>query len=410
MHVMTTERVPIKLWSPPIQHAPACDTWPGELRLDCELPDGLYCSCQREVIQQFKNLANHPLTFKHVAGMPDFHLGYGMPIGGVLATRGGVIPNAVGVDIGCGMIAMRTQWLAREFDSDRLQELRMAIHQRVPVGNAHHTNPVGLPDVRIGQSLPVVGKELLRAAYQMGTLGGGNHFIELQSDDGGGLWIMLHSGSRNIGYQVCQYYHKVAQQLMARYHSNIPDPDLAFLPEETIECGNYLAEMNWCMNFAEANRRAILAAVMEAFVAVIGVKPFCLKNDLVDTHHNFVAKENHFGQNVWVHRKGAVKATGLVTIPGSMGTASYIGRGLEPRESFNTCSHGAGRVMGRRVAKALITHDEAVAEMAHVVFGVREGAVDEMPRCYKDIEDVMAAQVDLVEPVFRLQPLAVVKG
>jgi tRNA-splicing ligase RtcB (3'-phosphate/5'-hydroxy nucleic acid ligase) len=398
MEVITTEKLPIKLWPP------AEIDWADD------------------VLQQFRNLANHPLAFKHVAGMPDFHLGYGMPIGGVLATVGGVVPNAVGVDIGCGMVAMPTQWVSSDFDRDTLQALRVAIHRRVPVGKAHHVQAQELPgDLLAQEHGETIAGNLDNASYQIGTLGGGNHFIEIQREDtdydndaqaetAGRVWIMLHSGSRNVGYRVCQHYHKIALKLMEKYHSPIPDRDLAFLADGTKEFGDYLTEMKWCMTFAEENRVAMLSAVFDAFREITGDIPLVDSRDVVDTHHNFVAKENHFGQNVWVHRKGAVRATGLVTIPGSMGTASYIGRGLEPRESFNTCAHGAGRMMGRRQAKATITHEEAVAEMAHVVFGVREGEVDEMPRAYKDIDAVMTAQTDLVAPIYRLLPLAVVKG
>jgi tRNA-splicing ligase RtcB len=397
IQVITSERIPIKLWML------------GEI------------DWADNVLQQFRNLANHPLAFKHVGGMPDYHLGYGMPIGGVLATQGGVVPNGVGVDIGCGMIAIPTQWVSDDFDRDTLQALRQAIHRRVPVGTSRHVQAQELPrDLREQEHGVVVRGNLDNAASQLGTLGGGNHFIEIQREDtnysapqaetDGRVWIMLHSGSRNVGYRVCQHYQKAALKLMDKYHSPIPDRELAFLADGTPEFGAYLTEMKWCMAFAEANRQHILRSVFNAFKDVTGQETFCKPSEVVDTHHNFVAKENHFGQNVWVHRKGAVKATGLVTIPGSMGTASYIGRGLEPRESFNTCSHGAGRTMGRRAAKELISHEEAVASMAHVVFGIREGEVDETPRCYKDIDAVMRAQADLVEPVYRLQPMAVVKG
>jgi tRNA-splicing ligase RtcB len=195
---------------------------------------------------------------------------------------------------------------------------------------------------------------------------------------------------------------------MDRFRSAIPDRDLAFLPEGTGAYDAYLAEMRWCMAFAEANRETMLRAVYEAFDAVLGVT--IEERQKVDTHHNFAAMEHHFGQNVLVHRKGAVKADGLVTIPGSMGTASYIGEGLRPVESFNTCSHGAGRQLGRKEANRTITHEEAESAMSHVVFGVRQGDYDEMPRAYKDIDAVIAAQSDLVRPVHRLLPLAVVKG
>ena len=210
-----------------------------------------------------------------------------------------------------------------------------------------------------------------------------------------------------MGHKVCTYYDKIARANMKRYNSQIPDIELSYLAEGTPEYGDYLTEMKWCVSFADANHAEMVRSVEAAF-AELGFP--ILQKEYVRTHHNYVAIENHNGQNVWVHRKGAVKATGLVTIPGSMGTASYIGRGLTPKESFNTCSHGAGRVMSRRKAKETISHERALESMQHVVFGTREGAYDEHPDAYKSIDAVMEAQQDLVEPVYRLLPLAVVKG
>jgi tRNA-splicing ligase RtcB len=382
--------------------------WPTE-------PDGYWTDPSfHDVYQQFRNLANHPLAHKWVCGMPDYHLGYGMPIGGVLATKGGVVPNAVGVDIGCGMIAERTNIAADSLTRDDLTALCGAIRERVPVGFRHHEQQGALPSKLMSLALDnnlakqVVGQHWDRARYQLGTLGGGNHFIELQRcREDGRLWIMLHSGSRNVGKQVCDHYDKVAKGYMDSFKVKV-DRDLAFLPDTVPEHGAYLAEMRWCMAFAEANRKAMLEAVHEAFGSLqwpdLGI------DLVVDTHHNFAAMEHHAGENLMIHRKGAVKATGLVTIPGSMGTASFIGEGLTPAESFNTCSHGAGRVMGRKVANKTISHERAVESMAHVVYGVREGKYDEMPDCYKKIDEVMAAQADLVMPLWRLVPLAVVKG
>jgi len=312
MQVINTEKLPIKLWSP-----------------DDDPPD-------ENVLQQFKNLANHPLAWKWICAMPDYHLGYGMPIGGVLATKGGIIPNAVGVDIGCGMIAVETQLHAEQLTKNGLQALREAIHARVPVGlppAGQHDAKRDLPSNLLEMGLPkIVGEQLDRAEFQLGTLGSGNHFIEIQKDAvTGKVWIMLHSGSRKIGMTVCDYYHKAALGMMERYHSDIPDRDLAFLPEGTPEYAAYLDEMRWCMAFAEENREAMLLAVYDAFACQLDVDIEELQK--FDTHHNFAETENHFGQNVLVHRKGAVKAEGLVTIPGSMGTASYIAEGLRPAES-----------------------------------------------------------------------------
>jgi tRNA-splicing ligase RtcB len=381
-----TEALPIRVWAV------------GEIDLD------------DQVFVQARNLANLPIAREWICLMPDYHVGYGMPIGGVLATEGGVVPNAVGVDIGCGMIAARTAFMAGDFSRDQLQAVREAVHARVPVGLKHHESRQPLPEDLVADSreLPRVSAEIDRAAFQVGTLGSGNHFIELQRDEEGRLWIMLHSGSRNVGFRVCNHYHGEAKALMQALGVELPDMDLAYLPADSPLHDEYLAEMAWCMRFAEANRIHMFGEVCDAIEEVIGARPgFDLR---FDTHHNFARMERHSGKELLVHRKGAVRAEGLVTIPGSMGTASYIGEGLLPAASFETCSHGAGRVMGRKEANRTISHEQAVAQMSHVVFGVRAGDYDEMPVAYKDIDNVMQAQADLVRPVHRLLPLAVVKG
>jgi tRNA-splicing ligase RtcB len=361
-------------------------------------------------IDQARDLANHPIARQHVALMPDFHVGYGMPIGGVLATKGGVLPNAVGVDIGCGMIAARTDIEAASLNRDTLQAIRAEVHARVPVGFNQHATPQFLWDGarEAAEVLPVIAKRFDAASLQVGSLGGGNHFIEMQRDGEGHVWLMVHSGSRNLGKQVCDYYDRIARNYMAAMSIEVPSKDLAFLPEETPEHDEYLASMRWCLRFAEESRERMLARVTEVVESVLA-RPFEVGTP-VQTHHNYAALEEHEGEEVWVHRKGAVRAQGLVTIPGSMGTASYIARGLDNPLSFGTCSHGAGRVLGRKEANRVITHAEAEKAMEHVVFGVRKGDYDEMPQAYKDIDKVMRNQADLVEPEVRLTPLAVVKG
>lgn len=379
----------------------------------CNLPIKLWPAGDdpdEKVMGQFSNLANHPLAKRWVCGMPDYHFGFGMPIGGVLATQGGVIPNAVGVDIGCGMIAAQTDMEATVVITENLEKIRQAIFRRVPVGFKHHDEPRELSNALACEySTPIVAREYEKAKSQIGTLGSGNHFIEIQKDEGGRVWIMIHSGSRNVGKQVCDYYDKqVARKYAKEFHADIPDDELAFLPTSVPEYGQYMAEMQWCKTFAEESRLMMLGEVIDAFKEVVGENAHYV--DLIDTHHNFAAWEHHWGENLLIHRKGAVKAKGRVTIPGSMGTASYIGEGLEEPHSFHTCSHGAGRVMGRKEANRTIGHVEAVASMAHVAYGVREGHYDEMPMCYKPIDEIMAAQADLVRPVHRLVPLAVVKA
>ncbi len=392
MLTIATERLPIRIWAQPE---------------DLEGFD--------EPIAQARNLANHPIARQFVCLMPDFHVGYGMPIGGVLATAGGVVPNAVGVDIGCGMIAARTDIEAAQFSKETLQALRLAIHQRIPVGMKHHDRSQASAFIRANRDVPegadVIREQLEAADRQIGTLGSGNHFIELQRDvDSGLLWLMLHSGSRNVGKRTCDHYHGHAKRYMKELGLTVPHADLSYLPEGPAEHDSYLWSMHWCMAFAEANRQHMLDNVCAAFREVTGIALAEHIDLQFDTHHNFAALEEHFGEMVWVHRKGAVKAEGLVTIPGSMATSSYICEGLSPPQSFNTCSHGAGRVMGRKQANRTIQHDAAVEAMQHVVFNVRQGDYDEMPMVYKDINRVIEAQSDLVRPLHRLLPLAVVKG
>lgn len=391
MKVNTDERLPIKMWLPE-----------GE-----ELDD--------KTMGQARNLANLPPAVKWIGVMPDCHLGYGMPIGGVLVTQDAVVPNAVGVDIGCGMIAVRFRDVTADMLSMALlQAWRIATHVGVPVGMASHKEPKEIPaSINLGEQDPFFDKHRDLIARQLGTLGGGNHFIELQAEDPGDVvWLMLHSGSRALGKAICDRYHKIALKYSRDWYTPLPDPDLAFLPRGAAEHAQYLAEMRFAMRFAEENRAAMLQAAVAALGDVLGYSwPAVPEIDMrIETHHNFARIENHHGANVIVHRKGAVHAKGLVTIPGSMGTASYIGEGLENPDSFATCSHGAGRVLGRKQANRTITRAQAEESMRGVVFGIRDGDFDEMPAAYKDIDAVMAAQTDLVRPVYRLRPLAVVKG
>lgn len=385
MIVIDTEKLPIKVWA-------------GELSEESDA----------DVLAQARNLANHPASRFWIALMPDFHLGYGMPIGGVLAAQDAVVPNAVGVDIGCGMIATRLTQTADMLTRDQLQAWREATHARVPVGFTSHEKAHPLTErLEATEGLPVAAAQQT-PRHQIGTLGGGNHFIELQADEDGRLWLMLHSGSRNLGKTICDHYHKTAKGYMQQWFSAIPDLDLSFLPRGCAEYDLYLAEMRYAMAFAEDNRAQMLRETLAALTEVTGWK---IDPDLqIETHHNYAEMEHHRGANVLIHRKGAVKAQGMVTIPGSMGTASYIAEGLMCPESFNTCSHGAGRLLGRKQANRTITKDRAVKTMGDVVFGVRDGDFDEMPDAYKDIDAVMAAQAELVRPLHRLRPLAVVKG
>lgn len=359
-----------------------------------------------EAIDQAIDLANHPLARKWIALMPDFHIGYGMPIGGVVATHGGVIPNAVGVDIGCGILTARTNLSVNQLSRSKLVQLSRFIHKLVPVGFSHHKQAQEHAFFESSPPEQITRAQESAAKTQIGTLGGGNHFIEIQSDQGGKVWLMIHCGSRNLGKRVADHYHKIALRASGS-DSKLPAKDLAYIPADRPEYPMYLGAMNYCLKFAESNRSLILERLKSAFAA--SGMPITIEEQ-IDSHHNFAALEKHFGQQLLVHRKGAIRAEGLLTIPGSMGTTSYVCEGLKPAESFNSCAHGAGRVIGRREAKRRFTQEQAQDAMKHVVIHVRPDQYDELPMAYKDIDRIIKLQADLVRPVYRLQPLTVVKS
>lgn len=379
--IITTEKLPIKIWTDDIEES---------------------------ALNQLKNLANLPFAFKHIAAMPDCHTGYGMPIGGVLATEQVIIPNAVGVDIGCGMSAVKTN--LKELDKDTLKGIMGFIRKEVPVGFAHHTESHDIPPM--DYSLPIIVQEYTSATKQIGTLGGGNHFIEIQRDQDGFIWIMVHSGSRNLGKKVCDHYNELAIELNEKYHSVVPSNwQLAFLPVDSYEGQDYIKEMQYCVSFAYANRRAIIEKVIECFGE-------CFKTNMesyINIAHNYAAIENHFGRNVWVHRKGATLAREGITgiIPGSQGSKSYIVEGLGNPMSFMSCSHGAGRKMGRNEARKNLNLDEEKKRLDDlgIVHSVRNtDDLDEASGAYKDIDTVMENQKDLVKITVELTPLGVIKG
>jgi tRNA-splicing ligase RtcB len=293
-------------------------------------------------------------------------------------------------------------------------DIMQDIQKAIPVGFKWHDSPqshAGVLTVAADGSLPVVFEQYQRATHQIGTLGGGNHFVEVQKDEDGAVFVMVHSGSRNLGSKVADYYDKVARTLNERWHSEVPKEwELAFLPLDTDEGQMYLAEMNVCLEFARLNRSRMMDAIDEIFEKHLGTTRY----EALDIHHNYAAIEHHFGRNVWVHRKGAVKAVGDVLIPGSMGSHSYIGRGLESYDSFKSCSHGAGRAMGRKAAGRDIPVADVIKEMAKldVMYASLDTShiVEESRRAYKDIETVMTNQADLVQPVTKLTPLAVLKA
>ncbi len=380
MIVIQGEKVPIKIWTDSIE------------------------KIESDALDQAKDLAKLPFLFKHVAIMPDTHQGYGMPIGGVIATVDAIIPNAVGVDIGCGMKARRTN--LKSISQENLRSILRDIKKEIPLGRDHHKIQQASKLWEKAPDTPIINEQIDSAKYQLGTLGGGNHFIEIQKGDDGNIWIMLHSGSRNIGKRVCDYYNKIALDLNKQFYTGIPK-DLSFLPAGSSVASDYLKSMRFCMHFAEESRQIMVNKVSDIIKRYY---PKMVFEEAIDTHHNYASLENHFGKNVYVHRKGAVLARGLVIIPGSMGTKSYIAKGLEETESFCSCSHGAGRTMSRAKANELFTVEDRRSQMGKTLYLGGRNDVDEVPLAYKNIDEVMENEKDLVTPVVMLRPLGVVKG
>jgi len=387
--VITSEKQPIKLWLDDIEE--------GSLA-------------------QAQNLANLPFIFKHVAVMPDAHLGYGMPIGGVMASEEMVIPNAVGVDIGCGMCAVKTSLTS--ISTEKLKLVLGGIRNTIPLGFKHHNKKQHsslMPKVQSGriEDLPLVSREYSNARTQLGTLGGGNHFIEIQKGNDGHIWLMIHSGSRNIGFKVANYYNRLAIDLNRRWGSTIPHKwQLAFLPINDESGRIYLQEMEYCVAFAYANRKLMMERVKDALITVVQPVTF---EPMINIAHNYAAMETHFHKNVMVHRKGATSAQKgeIGIIPGSQGTPSYIVRGKGERESFQSCSHGAGRKMGRKQAKRQLDleHEQKLLEDQGILHSVRSKRdLDEASGAYKNIDEVIENQLDLIEVLVELRPLAVIKG
>ena len=391
---------------------------------DYKVPVKSWCADLEEgALKQAVNLAHHPAVYHHVALMPDCHQGYGMPIGGVIAVKGAVIPSAVGVDIGCGMVAVETDVPAERLaEMSFRRQIQEKLKERIPVGDgvSHKTNQEwdGFESYldNNGQVHDFVNG---LDRKNLGTLGGGNHFIEIQKSDAGFVWLMIHSGSRNLGKRVEEYYHKKAQKLNALYHVELPDPDLAFLPIDEPEGHDYFRDMLFSLRYAAENRRRMMNAMKETFAEFVPETTFIRE---INIHHNYAACEEHFGEKFFIHRKGATSAKldEIGIIPGSMGTASYIVRGLGNPESFTSCSHGAGRVMSRTAACNKLTEAECDEAMTGIVcerwqkrrFGKGKGQLDlsEAPQAYKPIDAVIEAERDLVEPLVRLTPLAVLKG
>jgi tRNA-splicing ligase RtcB (3'-phosphate/5'-hydroxy nucleic acid ligase) len=375
---------------------------------------------EAEALRQARNLGNLEVAIHHAALMPDAHSGFGMPIGGVVFAAGAVVPYAIGVDIGCGVQVARTNLVwGDSLSPEKLRNVLRQIQRDVPTGfSVHKKAPLSrdrLLDL-MGIEVPasIARGWLDRALLSLGTLGGGNHFLEVQRDDENRVHFMLHSGSRNLGKQICDLFAKRALEIDRRARRDLPDPELAYLLfDEDEEATRYWDAMTFALRWAELNRRQMMDRVEEAFRKHASVHRF---ERLVDIHHNYAAAEEHGGRRGIVHRKGAVRAGPghIVLIPGSMGTASYIGAGLGNPDSFETCQHGAGRVLGRGAAKRAKTSEEVFAEMAawgiEFISNEPRTAAEEAAFAYKDIESVMVQSADLVRPVTRLRPLGVVKG
>jgi tRNA-splicing ligase RtcB len=382
---------------------------------------------EAEAKQQLANAAKLPIVFKHIAAMPDVHLGIGATVGSVIPTLKAIIPAAVGVDIGCGMMAAKTTLRAEDLP-DNLGLLRSAIEKAVPHGSApkHRGRDPGSwenPPETVDQIWATLVGEFdalcelhprLRNTNNrkhLGTLGSGNHFIEVCLDETGFVWFMLHSGSRGVGNAIGTHFIELAKKDAELHQRNLPDQDLAYLEEGAQYFGDYVRGVSWAQKFAMKNREVMMANLIATVRKVIG-KPFESHVEAVNCHHNYVQQERHFGQDVFVTRKGAVSAKRgeMGIIPGSMGARSYIVRGLGNPESFESCSHGAGRVMSRTKAKKMFTVDDQIKATAGVECRKDANVIDEIPMAYKDIDAVMAAQQDLVEVVHTLKQVICVKG
>jgi tRNA-splicing ligase RtcB len=381
-----------------------------------------------EAKKQLANIARLPFIHKWVAAMPDVHLGIGATVGSVVPTLGAIIPAAVGVDIGCGMMALKTDLSAGDLPDD-LHAVRTAIESAVPHGRTDNggRNDRGAwadPPSAVAEAWAPLAPRLdalvekhpaLRKANHLAhlaTLGTGNHFIEVCLDEEDSVWLMLHSGSRGIGNKIGTYFIELAKEDMRRHFINLPDADLAYLPEGTKHFDDYVAAVSWAQEYAMTNRRLMMANVIAALRALPGLPPFTAGIVAVNCHHNYVEREHHYGKNVFLTRKGAVRARkgDLGVIPGSMGTRSYIVRGLGNPESFDSCSHGAGRSMSRAEARRRFTVADHIKATEGIECRKDEDVIDETPAAYKSIDAVMEAQRDLVEVIHTLHQVVCVKG
>jgi tRNA-splicing ligase RtcB len=379
--------------------------------------------------QQLTNAAQLPFIYKWIAAMPDVHWGVGATVGSVIPTKGAIIPAAVGVDIGCGMMAVQTSLNARDLP-DNLKNIRTAIENAVPHGRTNHG---GSGDRGAWHDIPERNGEIwlgqLKSRYDailakhpkldrgnhanhLGTLGTGNHFIEVCLDESEMVWFMLHSGSRGVGNRMGTYFIDLARKDMRRFFINLPDIDLAYFPEHTEHFDDYVEAVEWAQDYARRNRDLMMEQVVGAVRNSGEVPPFSAEVQAINCHHNYVARESHYGENVLITRKGAVRARegDMGIIPGSMGARSYIVRGKGNAESFNSCSHGAGRAMSRNEARRRFTVEDHMRMTEGVECRKDSDVIDETPAAYKSIDAVMAAQTDLVEIVHTLRQVVCVKG
>lgn len=377
---------------------------------------------------QLKNLARLPFIPKQgIAAMPDVHAGFGSTVGSVIPTDKAIIPAGVGVDIGCGMNAVRLSLKASDLP-DNLKEIRSAIERDVPLGKGGEHKKSEILE-KNSQLMPTPSERakhaisegvfaqkgwegaVKKAASQMGTLGSGNHFIELCIDENQDVWVMLHSGSRGIGNMIGSYFIEKAKRTMEQFFIQLPDGDLAYLAEGTEDFDNYVEAVQWAQNYALENRRQMMERVLDVLRKKIKT-PFTITQEAINCHHNYVEKENHFGQNLWVTRKGAIRARkgDLGIIPGSMGQRSYIVRGKGNLESYCSCSHGAGRKMSRAEARRTFTVEDLRKQTEGVECLKSSDVLDEIPGAYKDIDEVMENQSDLVEVIHQLKQVLCVKG
>jgi tRNA-splicing ligase RtcB len=371
---------------------------------------------------QLVNISRLPIVHHHVAAMPDVHLGIGATVGSVIPTRQAIIPAAVGVDIGCGMMAARLSLTENDLDERSLTKVFNQISRDVPVGFGQHDER----DVRgeavkpfkrnlssILQKHPGVQKRVGKNSHwtrQIGTLGGGNHFIEVCLDESGGVWVMLHSGSRGIGNAIGTYFIELAKKDAERNNVQLPDRDLAYFAEGAQHFDDYVEAVGWAQDYARANREEMMDLVVEAMRRHL--PSFEVTREAVNCHHNYVERERHYGEDVWLTRKGAIRARAgeLGIIPGSMGARSYIVRGKGAAESFHSCAHGAGRRMSRNAAQKCFSVQDLQQQTHGVICRKDKGVIDEIPGAYKDIDEVMANQSDLVEVVRTLKQVLCVKG